>query len=263
MIALPCLKAQLTTRIATLMCDTVLKGVTPGEKWVFSFRIINDYFPTEYARNVLCKHFLDSDAEYIWFIDTDTIPDDNWHKLFEVDEDIVAGVYPIGRQEKGNRVLAVDWGFYDKSDEHEWGWIAKPLEAYKNDEVVDVDAAATGCMLIKRKVIEHFAKNAPLDPDGTPEIFRWPKYPSGKSITSDDFDFCKRAKASGFGIKVHTGVRWGHLKFKDLKDVYEQLKSAWMAGYEESMEDGGYEALKNGMGIEEDGDARILPSHSA
>lgn len=262
MIAIPCMKAGITTRIATLMCDCTLKGLTPGDKWVFSFQIINDYFPTEYARNVLCRHFLASNAEYLWFIDSDTLPDDNWPKLFDVDEDIVAGVYPIGRQEKGNRVLAVDWGFYNKSEEHENGWLALPLEAYRNGEVVECDAAATGCMLIKRKVIEHFAKDAERDEDGTPAIFRWPKNAAGKSFCSDDFDFCKRAKAAGFHLKVHTAVRWGHLKFKDLRDVYEQLKSAWMAGYEESMEEGGVDALNRGMELE-DGPPVNIPAHSA
>ena len=251
MIALPCMKAAVTTPIATLMCDCVLEGLKPGGQWVYSFRIVNDYFPTEYARNVLCRHFLESDAQYMWFIDSDTMPDENSFKLFDVDADIVAGVYPIGRQERGNRVLAVDWGMYQKSPEHENGWLALPLEAYQKGEVIDVDAVATGCMVIKRKVIEHFAKTAEKDADGTPAIFFWPKVCTGKSICSDDFDFCKRAKAAGFEIKVHTSVRWGHLKFKDLRDVYQQLKTAWMAGYEESAEEGGYTALKEGMGLED------------
>lgn len=236
-VGIPCTKAALTTRIATLMCDCSVEGLLPGKKLVFTIRIINDYFPTEYARNVLCRDFLQSDAEYLWFIDSDTLPDDNWMKLFDVDADIVAGVYPIGRQEKGNKVLALDWGLYNKAPEHKYGWMALPLEAYQKDEVIECDAAATGCMVIKRKVIEHFMKTAEVDDDGIPGIFKWPKKPSGKSICSDDFDFCTRAKEEGFNLKVHTGVRWGHLKFKDLKDVYEQLKSAWMAGYEESMED--------------------------
>lgn len=262
MIAIPSMKGSLTTKIATLMCECVLKGLTPGGKWVFSFQIINDFFPTEYARNVLCRHFLNSNAEYLWFIDSDTMPDDNWHKLFEVDEDIVAGIYPIGRQEKGNRVLALDWGFYDKSDDHEHGWIARPVEAYRNDEVVEVDAVATGCMLIKRKVIEHFAKTAERDEDDTPAIFFWPKKSTGKSYCSDDFDFCTRVKAAGFKIKVHTAVRWGHLKFKDLRDVYEQMKSAWMAGYEESMEESEADALKQEMELE-DGSPCNIPASRA
>lgn len=235
-VAIPCTKASLTTNIATLLCDTVVEGLTPGKKLVFTIRIINDYFPTEYARNVLCRDFLASDAELLWFIDSDTLPDNNWLKLFDVDEDIVAGVYPIGRQDKGNRVLALDWGLYKKAPEHEYGWMALPIEGYQKGEVIECDAAATGCMVIKRKVIEHFAKDAVVDEDKVPAIFRWPKKPSGKSLCSDDFDFCTRAQDAGFKLKVHTSVRWGHLKFKDLKDVYEQLKSAWMAGYEESME---------------------------
>lgn len=257
-IGLPCTKASLTTRIATLMCDCVMEGLTPGKKLVFSFRVINDYHPTEYARNVLVRDFLASNADSLWFIDSDTMPDDNWMKLFEVDADIVAGVYPIGRQERGNRVLAVDWGLYNQSPDHEYGWVALPLEAYKPGEVVECDAAATGCMVIKRHVIEHFAKDAPRDKDNVPAVFQWPKEPSGRSICSDDFDFCKRAKEAGFKLKVCTDVRWGHLKFKDLKDVYEQLKSAWKAGYEESMEDGAYKMLQEEM-VEDESQAD-LPS---
>lgn len=250
MLGIPCLKAQLTTSIATLMCDCVMESLKPGGRFVYSFHIINDYFPTEYARNVICRHFLEGNADYLWFIDSDTMPDANSFKLFDVDADIVAGVYPIGRQERGNRVLALDWGLYNQAPEHEFGWVALPLEAYQKGEVIDVDAAATGCMLIKRHVIEYFAKAAARDEDNTPAVFAWPKKPSGKSVCSDDFDFCKRAKAAGFGLKVHTAVRWGHLKFKDMRDVYEQLKSAWQAGYEESMEDGGYNALKEGMQLD-------------
>ena len=263
MIAIPCVKASITIKIATLLCDCICEGIKPGGKFIYSFKFVNDYHPTEYARNVLCRHFLDSDAEYLWFIDSDTMPSDDSLKLMDaVGADIFAGVYPIGRQDKGNRVLAVDWGMYKKVENSDYGHVSLPLEAYQKDEIIDVDAAATGCMVISRKVIEHFAKDAEKDEDGTPAIFKWPKKCTGKSATSDDFDFCMRAKEVGFNIKVHTGVRWGHLKLKDLQDVYEQLKSAWKAGYEESMEDGATDALNRGMGVE-DGDSEYLSADRA
>lgn len=264
MVAIPCTKASITIKIATLLCDCICEGVKTGGKYIFSFKFVNDYHPTEYARNVLCKHFLETNAKYIWFIDSDTMPSDNSLRLFEAIEgaDIFAGVYPIGRQDKGNRVLAVDWGMYKKAENSDYGHISLPLEAYQKDEIIDVDAAATGCMVIKREVIEHFAKDAERDEDGTPAIFKWPKKCTGKSATSDDFDFCMRAKEAGFNIKVHTAIRWGHLKLKDLQDVYEQLKSAWKAGYEESLEDNVMDTIKEGMGVE-DGDSEYLSADRA
>lgn len=233
MLALPTEHAQLTTAIAMMLADAVGLSMTPGYPFEFEIAIVNDKYPTEYARNCLAKKLLDSKCEAMWFIDSDTLPTSNSFELLKVDADIACGIYPIGRGDRGNERLPFDWSFY--LHEKDWSFRPLPLEAYEENEVVECDAAATGCMIIKRRVIEHFAKDAPLDNDGIPAVFDWPKYATGKSITSDDLSFCRRAKEAGFSLKVHTGIRWGHIKQRDMRDVYDQLKYAFMAGVGEQM----------------------------
>jgi hypothetical protein len=179
---------------------------------------------------VLCHDFLKSGEDAIWFVDSDTLPSANSFELLKVDADIVAGVYPIYRRERKD-MIPLDWSFYRRTGDHQYHY--KVLEDYEG-KVTTADAAGTGCMIIRRNVIEHFAKDVPRDRDGIPAIFQWPRECTGRDITSDDFDFCDRTKEAGFTLKVHTGVRWGHLKTKDLADTYQQLKQAFLFGVTEA-----------------------------
>lgn len=237
MIGIPTVSWNITLGIGLFLADAVELSMTPSYPFEFQIATVNDKYPTEYARNCLCKMFLKSECKRLWFVDSDTIPSSNSFELLKMTADISCGIYPIGRGDRGNDCLSLDWSMYNyKPDIGENAWSPLPLEAFDENQIIKCDGAATGCMVIRRHVIEHFAKDAWEDDEGVQAIFFWPKRPNGKSYTSDDFDFCKRALKAGFVLNVHTGVRFGHIKIKNMMDTYEQLKYAFMAGVSEQMQ---------------------------
>ncbi len=78
---------------------------------------------------------------------------------------------------------------------------------YPPDSLVEIDATGAACLMVHRDVFAKIAKGQGRDglwfahairSDGTP--------------LSEDLSFCRRARAAGFPIHVHTGLRFGHTK---------------------------------------------------
>ena len=106
------------------------------------------------ARNRLVARFLETDATVLWFIDADVIPSDNTSLLFPflADDtlDIWGGVYPLMARGSGkDDPLEITWTMYDEADGHFTA--AEPDEAQESQEV---GGLGTGCMLIRRRVLE-------------------------------------------------------------------------------------------------------------
>ena len=204
----------------------------PESRFRFTYEITSEARPADYARNVLVKKFLASDAERLFFIDSDILPPENILELLKVNADIVAGLIPIW-QEAGPSLTAYR---YDP-----------PMRKWKNtydsaESVRFVDGAATAAMLIRREVladarlrygmeyadfdgsIQALADHEPLP------IFREVRKPNGQLAATEDLDFCYRAKALGYSVAVHHGVVCGHVKELNLLRVMD-----WAAGRFEEM----------------------------
>ncbi len=146
---------------------------------------------------------IDPKPTHILMVDDDVmIPEDTITALIGCDTDIAGGCYPgLKRVRDGSQNLAP----CVLVRREERGWVGRWFEG-----VVDVQVVPGGCMLIAVEVLEAL---------GFP-WFRWPQYMSddGDEIEhkSDDVDFCDRARALGYKIKAHGGVRCSHFKELDL-----------------------------------------------
>jgi hypothetical protein len=152
--------------------------------------------PIEHCRNNIVKKFLASDKEFLLMIDSDVIPERNPLELIEKNLDIVSCPAPIYQY----RVI---WNCYKLNEEGYW----LPIDISKEkDSLIDVDATGSGCILIKRNVLEQI--KAPFerlfDEDGLEKM-------------GLDLYFSKKAKEKGFKIFVSTLHKCSHFKIVDLQ----------------------------------------------
>jgi len=140
------------------------------------------------ARNELVKKALQRKADYIWFIDSDSIiPKDAFKKLLNLNADIASGVYfvktrpyvPVMRKEIEGKLYF--------------------MELIDFNRVYEADGIGLGCCLIRADVFKKLPK---------PWFkFEWKE---GERQLSEDLYFCRLARKHGFKILVDTGIVVGH-----------------------------------------------------
>lgn len=166
---------------------------------------------TTRSRNVVIKTYLETtDADWLLLIDSDErLTLDTWFKLLQTahhkDRPIVSGL-----------VFAA---FFNNEDELrpvptiyrlnlQTG--LQPIDDYPEDEVIEVDAAGTGCLLIHRSVILEMQKNATANQGKD-----WAWFVEGAidgTYFGEDLLFSKRLKSLGYKIHAHTGAILAHQK---------------------------------------------------
>jgi SAM-dependent methyltransferase len=168
------------------------------------------------ARNEIIDNFLETDFNYLLFIDSDMIWEpDSLNLAYDLIQhptvDIVTGIYftkgaphlPVIKK------LDLDAGCYNIFVE----WGNQPFE---------VDGAGMGFMLISRKVLE--AMKQPM--------CTW------DGGFSEDLNFCLKAKKDhGFKIWAHPGIKLGHIGNKVITnfDYMQQFKPGIKAYIREAM----------------------------
>lgn len=208
-------------RIATPMYGGNCKGIymdsvlnltfalaQKGHQISFS-KIYNESLITR-ARNNLVKEFMDSDADYLFFIDADegfNVAD--VIAMIETDVDVIGGVYPM-KNINWDSVRAAALAGKENLAEHS-GFFAMNLlpgtTSIKITEPVEVTEVATGLMLIKRRVFEemesHCPKYAINGSDAQFDFNRMVTEYFATSITEDgillseDYHFCRKWREMG------------------------------------------------------------------
>lgn len=164
-------------------------------------------------RNRISRRFLDTKPkqDFLMMIDNDVLPLTNPAEVVFADRDII-GLPAKVRQR--NRTL--NWVAYMKHPTVE-GYFSVDFEAV--DDTVDllkVDVVGTGCIVIKRKVIERLFKEAKTGWDApfTIEVSK-----EGDSKYGTDFAFCKRAQKYGYEIFTTPQRICEHVKEIGLLDI--------------------------------------------
>jgi len=141
-----------------------------------------------WGRNSLINDFVKTDADYIFFIDSDTgVPHEGLKKLVEHQKDIVSGLY-FQRYPPYNPT-------FKKLQKNEFGNDQYlPILDYP-EGLVEVDMVGAGCLLISRRVCENLME---------------PYFFSPEQDYTEDTYFCLQAKKAGFSIYVDTTVKCLH-----------------------------------------------------
>lgn len=144
-------------------------------------------------RNGMVKRMLETDAQWLAFVDDDNVfPNNMIMRLLAHDKPIVGSLYIHKQYPFIPHVY-----MYDNST-NKIMFKNKTLASLPTDELLEVDGIATSGMLIKREVFEV------MEMAGYDRPFRIDEL-------GDDLGFCHRAKQCGFPVFVDTGVRLGHV----------------------------------------------------
>ena len=156
--------------------------------------------PAQHNRNVIVKDFLKGEWDYLLVIDDDILPPRNILDLVLLDKDVIGGVCPQWRD--GDMFFVV----MDKVGERQY----KQVPVERRGGLRRVEVLGTGCMLIKRKVLETI--KAPFER-------KWGE--DGCQEVGLDFYFCDKCREKEFEIWAHWDYPCGHKKSIDLLDVYK------------------------------------------
>ena len=151
-------------------------------------------------RNTIVDNFLKSDFDYLLMIDEDTVPFLNPIDLVDMDKDVI--ILPALTFQK-NQENPVIFNIYEKD-----GRYYKTLVCGK-EKFVEIDAGGTGCILIKRKVLEKIKR---------PFESVW-NDKTGIREKGSDIYFCEKVKSKGFKIWTHWDYICDHYKTLSLFDV--------------------------------------------
>jgi len=223
LIAVPCLDYKHTSAIGQLFAMSQ-KMNSMQSKYIFTVFTVDGVVGYDLVRNDICKFFLEGPFDRLWMIDNDILPYKDVFGILDVDADIVAPLMPtmkfdfVGDNFKFTAAYAA--GDYEDIDDLTTG---KCPDVQDGGEV-EVSMVGTGCIAIRRKVIEDKKMHYPSDDleDGdSPPIFKFHKKSNGSYLSGEDEDFCVRAKRLGYKIVLHTGIEVGHVRFFDISHIFK------------------------------------------
>lgn len=154
----------------------------------------------DFARNEHVRLFLESDADILFFLDSDVVPPDNlMDMVLKHEEWKVAGApYPIFMTPPGQERPQIMLTAYNGKNGRGLGAADVPESG-----TAFIDGLATGCMFIKREVLE-----------AMPQPWFEHKYdPTTRMLTEgEDLGFCKKVNAMGHKFYVDYGMVCKHYK---------------------------------------------------
>ena len=166
---------------------------------------------TTRSRNVVVKTFLETtDADWLLMIDSDErLSLETWHKLIdsahEKDRPIVSGLVFAAFFDGDDGLRPVPTIYKMDSEKG-----LQPIDAYPIDELIEVDAVGTGCLLIHQSVLLNMQKQATVNQGKD-----WAWFVEGAidgTYFGEDLLFSKRLKSMGYKIFAHTGAILPHHK---------------------------------------------------
>jgi hypothetical protein len=165
-------------------------------------------------RNNVVKQFLaGSEADWLWFLDTDMVfKPDTLEQLLEFADPVKAPIV-------GGLCFSIDQGrlfptMYGLRGEESNPEVIR-FHEWPPDSMFQVAATGTGCLLIHRSVFERIRDFSPPGSDkvGFNEAFPWfQETTHDNRAVGEDVTFCWRAGLCEIPVHVNTGVHIGHVK---------------------------------------------------
>ncbi|MHA2377343.1 MAG: glycosyltransferase family 2 protein [Candidatus Thorarchaeota archaeon] len=217
------LRSEMTYYVIPQMLNT--KGVDV----YWEDPVLSRGHPIDSNRSSIAKRFLETNRQFLLMIDDDVVPMHNPVELVYANRDIL-GCPTLVRQ----NARCINWNVYEPG--HDDGYMAVDLHRAGSDgDVAPVSIVGTGCILIKRKVLEKLG----------PRAFTIERDENGITKYGTDFAFCRRAKEAGFKIETTPWRRCEHFKESGLCDVlgYDQMDKL-------SSENAKYKICWGGMAIQ-------------
>ena len=158
--------------------------------------------PIDHARNTIVNDFFHTDCTHLMMVDDDIVPPvDTLERLLFHDKDIVAAACPlIGPNKDGELITTMN--AYNLNAAQKYTFI-------ESTGLQKVDAVGTGCIMIKRKVLE----NMRVPP------FMTEYNTDGIKYRGEDLNFCYQAKLNSIDTYVDFKLRCKHIKSCNLLEL--------------------------------------------
>lgn len=192
-----CLRREMSSMVIPAMQNT--QGVklvweNPNRTWAN---------PISSNRNKIVDRFLETDCDFLLMIDDDVVPFHNPCELVYANVDVIA--MPALVRASGQTIVWTAYIPHGSGD----GYSAVDLDSFDDMfDILEVAIVGSGCMLIKREVLENVKE--PFHPEFDEK---------GILTHGTDFAFCRRATSKGY--KVYTTIHWRceHFKTIGLNDM--------------------------------------------
>ena len=190
--------------------DLIHIAIHPSRKFYNFVQVANIGLTTR-SRNIVVKTFLETtDAEWLLMLDSDErLSVDTWLKLIEAADEkarpIVSGLVFAAFYDNDDELRAVPTIYRMDMEKG-----LQPIDDYKENAVIEVDATGTGCLLVHRSVLLHLQATA-TENQGKD----WAWFVEGAIsgvYFGEDLLFSKRLKSLQYKIHAHTGAILPHQK---------------------------------------------------
>lgn len=152
--------------------------------------------PFDHARNAAAMKVLESNFDWLFFLDSDVIPPkDAILRLMKHQKPIISGIYCRRSPPAGVPVLIKNGT-----------WVTQ----YPKNELFEVDLVGAGCLLIHRSVLESLPPQKPGKHWFFWGVDQQSVLPREEAM-SEDFTFCVHAKKNGYKIWVDPTIECLHV----------------------------------------------------
>jgi hypothetical protein len=171
--------------------------------------------PISFNRNKIVKDFLKKkEFDYLLMIDSDIIPPTNILDLVDHQQDIMS---PVCFAYMDGAVVPLVLKEYDEEEKKNHNAPYHVQEMDGTEGMIETDAVGTGCMIIKREVVEALKDDNPFNN-------RYDK--QGMKTLGLDLSFCMKAKKLGYKVWCHLDLVCSHWTEVDLKTIYTAVRKA-------------------------------------
>lgn len=195
--------------------NALLPSTSPVDRCRFLY---THAFPTDVARNEVCRLFLDEDdGDYLLFLDADMKPQaDMVHRLVKHGLPIVTGRYDMRRPPF--HTVAMKRVGDGPRDYQAVSKLVRPQSG-----LIPIDAAGAGALLIRRDVLT-VMRQALGD-----NWFQYQVGDKGLRDVSEDMWFFERAKDCGFNAFLDADVYSKHIAQFEIEPAFQQQ---YLAAYD-------------------------------
>lgn len=199
----------------------ILEKVLPEMQHTKSVRTFLEPLSVSWAepifgnRNRIARRFLNSKCDYLLMLDNDIVPLFNPAPFVHADKDILG--FPAKVRQVGQ---VLNWVAYKEAKDDPGMYY--PVDFSSIDmatyDFLNCDAVGTGCIMVRRNVIEELFKRA--NGNGWEAPFTISLTEWGEMMHGTDIAFCRRAKEAGFNVVSTINYVCEHYKEVGLLDIF-------------------------------------------